>query len=44
MMLTAAFGGYVGARYSRRLHPTLMRALVVLLGLGMSAYFFVKAY
>jgi len=42
MMLTAAFGGYIGARYSRRLDPRLMRALVVVLGLGMSAYFFVR--
>jgi uncharacterized membrane protein YfcA len=44
MMLTAAFGGYIGARYSRRLDPRVMRALVVVLGLGMSAYFFVRAY
>jgi uncharacterized membrane protein YfcA len=42
MMVTCACGGYLGARYSRRLHPTLMRVLVVALGLGMSAYFFVR--
>jgi uncharacterized membrane protein YfcA len=42
MMLTAALGGYAGARYSRRLNPVFMRAFVVVLGLGMSAYFFWK--
>jgi hypothetical protein len=42
MTITAALGGYVGARYSRRLNPTFMRVFVVLLGLGMSAYFFWK--
>ena len=40
MMVTGAVGGYCGARYSRRLNPAVMRALVVTLGLGMSAYFF----
>ena len=44
MMVTAAIGGYCGARYSRRLHPGLMRVLVVVLGLGMSAYFFWRQY
>ncbi len=42
MMVTAAIGGYLGARYSRRLDPKFMRVLVVLLGLGMAAYFFVR--
>jgi uncharacterized membrane protein YfcA len=42
MMLTAAIGGYCGARYSRRLNPVFMRFFVVALGLGMSAYFFWK--
>lgn len=40
MMLTAAAGGYLGARYSRRLDPRLMRSIVVVIGLGMAAYFF----
>ena len=44
MMLTAAVGGYLGARYSRRLNPRLMRACVVIIGLGMSAYFFLRAH
>ena len=42
MMITAAIGGYCGARYSKKLNPTAMRVFVVLLGLGMSAYFFWK--
>jgi uncharacterized membrane protein YfcA len=42
MMLTAAIGGYCGARYSRRLNPVFMRFFVVALGLAMSAYFFWK--
>jgi uncharacterized membrane protein YfcA len=44
MMVTGAVGGYVGARYSRRLSARLMRRLVVIVGLGMSAYFFWKTW
>jgi uncharacterized protein len=44
MMLAAAVGGYLGARYSRGLNPTIMRSLVVVIGLGMAAYFFFKQY
>jgi uncharacterized membrane protein YfcA len=43
MMLTAAVGGYVGARYSRRLSARIMRVFVVVIGLGMAAYFFLRA-
>jgi uncharacterized protein len=44
MMIAAAVGGYLGARYSRGLNPRFMRMLVVLIGLGMAAYFFWKQY
>ena len=44
MMVAAAVGGYLGARYSRGLNPRFMRMLVVVLGLGMAAYFFWKQY
>jgi uncharacterized protein len=44
MMIAAALGGYLGARYSRRMNPRFMRSLVVLIGLGMAAYFFWKQY
>src|ERR1700684_1318172 len=44
MMIAAALGGYLGARYARRMQPRFMRLLVVLIGLGMAAYFFWKQY
>jgi uncharacterized protein len=44
MMIAAAVGGYLGARYSRGLNPRFMRMLVVVLGVGMAAYFFWKQY
>jgi uncharacterized protein len=42
MMVTAAMGGYIGARFSRKLDPRIARALVMLIGFGMAAYFFWK--
>jgi uncharacterized membrane protein YfcA len=42
MMMTAAAGGYCGARYSKWVNPAAMRVFIVALGLGMSAYFFWK--
>lgn len=42
MMVTAAVGGYFGGRYSRRVDARIMRAAVVVIGLGMAAYFFWK--
>jgi len=42
MMVTGAVGGYLGARYSRRLSPAVMRTFVVVIGLGMAAYFFLR--
>jgi uncharacterized membrane protein YfcA len=44
MMIAAAIGGYLGAHYARRMNPKFMRMLVVLIGLGMAAYFFWKQY
>ena len=44
MMATGAVGGYLGARYSRRLSAQLMRRFVVVVGLGMSAYFFWRTW
>jgi uncharacterized protein len=40
MMITAAAGGYFGARWSRKLSGSFLRGLVVFIGLGMAAYFF----
>jgi len=42
MMTTAAVGGYLGARSSRRLNAQFMRVVVVGIGLTMAAYFFWK--
>ena len=42
MMLGATLGGYVGARVSRRLPAPVLRAGVVLIGLGMSLAFFLR--
>ena len=39
-MLFAAMGGYVGARYAKRMNPAVLRAVVVVTGLVISAYFF----
>jgi hypothetical protein len=39
-MVTCAVGGYVSARLAQRLNPTFLRGLVVVIGLGMAAYFF----
>ena len=36
----AAAGGYVGARYARRVHADVLRAVVVFTGLSMATYFF----
>jgi uncharacterized membrane protein YfcA len=41
-MVTCAVGGYLSARVSQRLNPRLLRAMVVVIGLGMAAYFFWK--
>ena len=36
----AATGGYVGARYARRMNPDVLRMIVVITGCVISAYFF----
>jgi uncharacterized membrane protein YfcA len=41
-MVTCAIGGYLSARVSQRLDPRFLRGLVVVIGLGMAAYFFWK--
>jgi uncharacterized membrane protein YfcA len=39
-MVTCALGGYLSARLAQRLNPRFLRALVVVIGLGMAGYFF----
>ena len=41
-MVACAIGGYLSARVSQRLNPRFLRAMVVVIGLGMAAYFFWK--
>ena len=44
MIAGAILGGYFGAHYAQKLPPSWIRALVIAIGFGMSAYFFVRAY
>jgi len=44
MIAGAVLGGYLGARYSLKLPPAWIRAFVIVVGTGMTAYFFWKAY
>jgi len=44
MIAGAVAGGYFGAHYSLRLAQQWVRWFVVLVGTGMTAYFFVRAY
>ena len=39
-MMAAALGGYIGARYARRMNPDILRAVVVVTGIAIAAYFF----
>lgn len=39
-MVFAGAGGYVGAHYSRKMNPNMLRAVVVITGCAMAAYFF----
>ena len=39
-MIFAALGGYIGARYAKRMNRGVLRAVVVTTGLVISAYFF----
>jgi uncharacterized membrane protein YfcA len=44
MICGAALGGYFGARYSLRLPQKQVRWAVITVGVGMTAYFFLRAY
>ena len=44
MIVGAILGGYIGARYALKLPQAWVRVFVVLVGTGMTVYFFVKAY
>lgn len=40
----AVAGGYLGARYAQKLPQSLVRGVVILVGAGMTIYFFIRAY
>ncbi len=42
MALAAIVGGYMGARFSRRLPKAIVRWIVVVIGLGLSVYYFAR--
>jgi uncharacterized protein len=42
MLVGAAAGGYGGAYFAQKVNPARIRAFVIVVGLGMSAYFFFK--
>lgn len=44
MMAGAILGGYFGARYAQRLPQQWVRVAVILVGAGMTVYFFVRAH
>jgi uncharacterized membrane protein YfcA len=44
MIAGALVGGYSGAHYAQKLPPAWIRGFVILVGSGMTLYFFVKAY
>lgn len=44
MTVGATVGGYSAAHYAQKLPPSWIRTFVILVGLGMTTYFFVRAY
>ncbi len=39
-MVFAGIGGYIGARYTKRMNPEVLRAMVVIIGVAIAGYFF----
>jgi len=39
-MIFAGMGGYIGARYAKRMNPEVLRAVVVVTGVVIAGYFF----
>jgi len=40
MLVAALAGGYLGASYSRRMNPVLLKTLIIVTGFALSAYYF----
>ncbi len=43
MLVSAVAGGYAGARIARKMNPDHVRAVIILIGLAMTAIFFARA-
>ncbi|MCS6870425.1 MAG: sulfite exporter TauE/SafE family protein, partial [Anaerolineae bacterium] len=44
MIIGAILGGYGGAAYAQRLDPKIVRRFVIVVGVAMTVYFFVREY
>ena len=44
MIVGALIGGYLGAQYAQKLPAAWIRGFVIFVGVGMTGYFFWKAY
>jgi hypothetical protein len=44
MVVSSIFGGYAGARVARRLPASYVRYSVIVIGFGLSAFYFIKEY
>ncbi len=44
MMGAAIIGGYLGARLSLKLKPVVVRTIIIVIGFGLSAYYFGKGF
>jgi uncharacterized membrane protein YfcA len=44
MIAGAILGGYFGAHFAQRLPQPWVRSAVILIGVGMTVYFFAKSY
>jgi uncharacterized membrane protein YfcA len=44
MIVAAIVGGFYGMRFARRLKPDALRAVVLVVGAGLTTWYFYKAY
>jgi uncharacterized membrane protein YfcA len=42
MLVAAVIGGYVGARFARRVNPSLIRGIIILVSAAVTAAFFLR--
>jgi uncharacterized membrane protein YfcA len=44
MALGGLIGGYLGGTLSKRVHPNILRIVVICIGFGVAAYYFWRLY